>query len=42
MAYLLDLTIRSDAAALAAAINPGGDPLFASDSIDSFLSGSRR
>ncbi len=41
LAYLLDLTIRSDAAALAAAINPGGDPLFG-ESGDSFLSGSRR
>ena len=40
LAYWLDLTIRSDAAALAAAINPSRDPLLASDSVDSFLSGS--
>jgi serine/threonine protein kinase len=39
LAYFLDLTIRGDAAALAAAINPGGDPLFATESADSSLSG---
>jgi hypothetical protein len=41
LAYLLDLTIRSDAAALAAAINPSGEAMFG-ESGDSFLSGSRR
>jgi hypothetical protein len=40
MAYLLDLTIRGDLAALAAAISPGSDPL-GGESVDSFLSGSR-
>ena len=40
--YLLDVTIRGDLAALAAVINPGGDVLLASDSIEAALSGSRR
>ncbi len=42
LAYLLDLAIRADLAALAAAMNPGGDVLGAGDSLDSFLTGSRR
>jgi serine/threonine protein kinase len=42
LAYLLDLAIRADLGALAAAINPGTDALFASDSLDSLLGGSRR
>ena len=42
LAYLLDLMIRGDLAALAAAINPGGDALLSGESLDSFLSGSRR
>ena len=42
LAYFLDLTIRGDAAALAAAIKPGSDPLLATDSVDSALAGSRR
>jgi hypothetical protein len=42
LAYLLDLNIRGDVAALAAAINPSGDPLFATDSVDSFTTRSRR
>ena len=41
LAYWLDLSIRSDAAALAAAIGPGGDAMFG-ESEDSFLSGSHR
>ncbi len=41
IAYWLDLTIRGDLAALAAAINPSGDPLLGGESVDSFLSGSR-
>jgi hypothetical protein len=42
LAYLLDLAIRGDVAALATAINPSGDPLFATESVDSFMTGSRR
>lgn len=42
LAYLLDLAIRADLAALAAAINPGSDALLAGDSVESFLTGSRR
>ena len=42
LAYVLDLAIRADLAALAAALNPSGDTLSAGDSLDSFLSGSRR
>lgn len=42
LAYVLDLAIRADLAALAAALNPSGDTLAAGDSPDSFLSGSRR
>jgi serine/threonine protein kinase len=41
LAYWLDLSIRSDAAALAAAINPSGETMFG-ESGDSFLSGSHR
>jgi hypothetical protein len=41
VAYLLDLAIRADASALAAAINPSGDPLSVGDTADSFLSGTR-
>jgi hypothetical protein len=40
VAYLLDLSIRADASALAAAINPSGDPL-ATETADSFLTGTR-
>ncbi len=42
LAYLLDLAIRGDLAALAAAMNPGGDALMAGDTLDSFLTGTRR
>ena len=42
LAYWLDLVIRGDLAALAATMNPGGDALLASDTIDSLLTGSRR
>ncbi len=42
LAYWLDLAIRGDLAALAATMNPGGDALLASDTIDSLLTGSRR
>jgi hypothetical protein len=41
-AYALDLTIRADVSALAAAINPSGDALGSSDSFDSLVTGSRR
>lgn len=41
LACLLEQAIRGDLAALAATMNPSGDAL-GSDSIDSFLSGSRR
>jgi hypothetical protein len=42
LAYLLDLAIRADLGALAAAINPSTDVLFGGDSMDSLLTGSRR
>jgi serine/threonine protein kinase len=42
LAYVLDLAIRGDLAALAASIDPSGDPLFAGESPDSFLTGSGR
>ena len=42
LAYWLDLAIRGDLAALAATMNPGGDALLASDTLDSLLTGSRR
>ncbi len=42
LAYWLDLTIRADLGALATAINSSGDALLAGDSVESFLSGSRR
>ena len=42
LAYLLDLTIRGDLAALAASMDTGGDALLASESADSFLTGSGR
>jgi len=42
LGYWLDLAIRGDLAALAGATNPAGDSLLASDTVDSFLSGSRR
>jgi hypothetical protein len=42
LAYVLDLSIRADLAALAAAINPGSDGLLSGDSAVSFLTGSRR
>jgi serine/threonine protein kinase len=42
IAYVLDLAIRADLAALAAAMNPGGDSLGAGETLDSFLNGSRR
>ncbi|MBI3838583.1 MAG: serine/threonine protein kinase [Planctomycetia bacterium] len=41
LAYLLDLTLRGDLAALTASMDPGGDPLFAGEPPDSFLTGSR-
>jgi serine/threonine protein kinase len=41
LAYLLDLAIRADLSALATALNPSTDALFAGESIDSFT-GSRR
>jgi eukaryotic-like serine/threonine-protein kinase len=42
LAYWLDLTIRGDLAALAGTMNPDGDSLLASDTIDSVLTGPRR
>jgi hypothetical protein len=42
LAYLLDLAIRADVAALAAAVNPSSDALLGGDSVESFLGGSRR
>lgn len=42
LAYVLDLAIRADLSALATAMNPSGDALVAGDSLDSFLTGSRR
>ena len=42
LAYLLDLSIRADLAALATAMNPSGDSLGGGDSLDSLLTGSRR
>ncbi len=42
LGYFLDLTIRADLAALAAAINPSGDALMGGDSVESYLGGSRR
>jgi hypothetical protein len=39
---VLDLAIRGDLAALAASIDPSGDPLLAGESPDSFLTGSGR
>ncbi|MGD9723007.1 MAG: serine/threonine-protein kinase [Pirellulales bacterium] len=42
LAYWLDLTIRSDAAALASAIKPGGDPLLSTDSVESLAGSWRR
>lgn len=42
LAYLLDLAIRADLAALATAMNPSGDSLGGGDSLDSLLTGSRR
>jgi hypothetical protein len=42
LAYLLDLAIRADVAALAAAVNPTSDALLGGDSVESFLGGSRR
>jgi eukaryotic-like serine/threonine-protein kinase len=42
LAYVLDLSIRADLGALAAAINPGSDGLLSGDSVESYLTGSRR
>ncbi len=42
LAYLLDLAIRADLAALVTAMNPSGDSLGGGDSLDSLLTGSRR
>jgi len=42
LAYVLDLAIRADLSALAAAMNSSGDALAAGDSFDSTLAGSRR
>jgi hypothetical protein len=42
LAYFFDVTLRGDLAALAGVINPSGDKLANSDSLDSFLTGSRR
>jgi eukaryotic-like serine/threonine-protein kinase len=42
LAYGLDMVIRGDLTALAGTMNPGGDALLASDTIDSLMSGSRR
>ncbi|HEY1785698.1 MAG TPA: serine/threonine-protein kinase [Pirellulales bacterium] len=42
LAYWLDIVIRGDLTALAGTMNPGGDALLASDTIDSLLTGSRR
>jgi eukaryotic-like serine/threonine-protein kinase len=41
LAYLLDLMIRGDLAALAASMDSGGDAAIAGDVSDSFLTGSR-
>ena len=42
LAYWLDTVIRGDLAALAGTLNPGGDALLASDTVESLLQGSRR
>ena len=42
LAYWLDLAIRGDLAALAGTMNPDGDALLASDTIDSLMTGTRR
>ena len=42
LAYFFDVTLRGDLAALAGVINPSGDKLANSDSLDSYLTGSRR
>ncbi len=41
LAYVLDLAIRGDLAALMATLNPSGDPLGTSDSFEARLAGSR-
>ncbi len=42
LAYFFDVSLRGDLAALASVISPSGDSLGAGDSLDSFLTGSRR
>ena len=42
LAYFFDVALRGDLAALAGVMQPSGDMLGSGDSLDSFLSGSRR